>query len=404
MDLIGWVIFLVALLFSVMLHETGHFVVAKKFGMKCTRYFVGFGPTIWSTRRGETEYGIKALPVGGFVKIIGMHSLDDVDDPADEPRSFRRQPGWQRILVLCAGSFMHFLLAFLLIFGLAVTVGIENDNTTQLGTVSTCVAANTAQLNNGTCTASDKPSPARLAGLKTGDQVIAFNGQPVSNWTQLGDEIRRAPAGSVAAITVKRAVTAGHGTETLTLHAKLATVSGRSGSYLGIAPTAVFQWANPVRAAQYAGTSFGQVIVGSVKAVGALPAALPKLFSKDRGSTAAGQVSSVVGAAEATGTAVAADVGWQFKVSFILLLIASLNIFVGAFNMLPLLPLDGGHVAVVVWERIRAWFARLRKRPDPGLVDMAKLLPVSFSIFMVLVVFGVMLVLADIVNPVNLAG
>ncbi len=404
MDLIGWVIFLVALLFSVMLHETGHFVVAKKFGMKCTRYFVGFGPTIWSTRRGETEYGIKALPVGGFVKIIGMHSLDDVDDPADEPRSFRRQPGWQRILVLCAGSFMHFLLAFLLIFGLAITIGIENDNTTQLGTVSTCVAANTAQLNNGTCTASDKPSPARLAGLKTGDQVIAFNGQPVSNWTQLGDEIRRAPAGSVAAITVKRAVTAGHGPETLTLHAKLATVSGRSGSYLGIAPTAVFQWANPVRAAQYAGTSFGQVIVGSVKAVGALPAALPQLFSKDRGSTAAGQVSSVVGAAEATGTAVAANVGWQFKVSFILLLIASLNIFVGAFNMLPLLPLDGGHVAVVVWERIRAWFARLRKRPDPGLVDMAKLLPVSFSIFMVLVVFGVMLVLADIVNPVNLAG
>ena len=398
MDLIGWVIFLVALLFSVMLHETGHFVVAKKFGMKCTRYFVGFGPTIWSTRRGETEYGIKALPFGGFVKIIGMHSLDDVDDPADEPRSFRRQPGWQRILVLCAGSFMHFVLAFLLIFGLAVGIGIENDNTTQLGTVSACVAASTAQLNNGTCTASDKASPAKLAGLKTGDMVTAFDGKPVSNWTQLGNAIRQAPAGSDAAITVKR------GGRTLTLHATLASVSGRSGAYLGIAPSIVFQTANPVRAVQYAGTAFGQVVVGSVKAVGALPAALPKLFSKDRGSTAAGQVSSVVGAAEATGAAVAANVGWQYKVSFILLLIASLNIFVGAFNMLPLLPLDGGHVAVVVWERIRAWFARLRKRPDPGLVDMAKLLPVSFSIFMVLMVFGVMLVLADIVNPVNIAG
>jgi membrane-associated protease RseP (regulator of RpoE activity) len=94
MDLIGWVIFLFALLFSVMLHETGHFVTAKKFGMKASRYFVGFGPTLWSTRRGETEYGIKALPVGGFVKIVGMHSLDDPDDPADEPRSFRRKPGW----------------------------------------------------------------------------------------------------------------------------------------------------------------------------------------------------------------------------------------------------------------------------------------------------------------------
>ena len=145
MDLIGWVIFIVALLFSVMLHETGHFVTAKKFGMKVTRYFVGFGPTIWSTWRGETEYGIKALPFGGFVKIIGMHSLDDVADPADEPRSFRRHPAWQRIVVLCAGSFMHFVLAFLLIFGLALGIGIENDNTTQLGTISSCVAANTAR-------------------------------------------------------------------------------------------------------------------------------------------------------------------------------------------------------------------------------------------------------------------
>jgi membrane-associated protease RseP (regulator of RpoE activity) len=398
MDLIGWVIFLVALLFSVMLHETGHFVMAKKFGMKVTRYFVGFGPTLWSTRRGETEYGIKALPLGGFVKIIGMHSLDDVEDPADEPRSFRRKPAWQRIVVLCAGSFMHFVLAFLLIFSLALGIGISNDNTTQLGTVSACVAANTTQLNKGTCTASDQASPAKLAGLRVGDQVTAFNGKPVSNWTQLGDAIRKAPAGSAATITVKR------GGQTLTLHATLATVSGRSGAYLGIAPSVVFQTASPVRAAQYAGSAFGQVLVGSAKAVAALPGALPKLFSKDRGSTAAGQVSSVVGAAEATGAAVAANVGWQYKVSFVLLLIASLNIFVGAFNMLPLLPLDGGHVAVIVWERIRAWFARLRGRPDPGLVDMAKVLPVSFSIFMVLMFFGVALVLADIVNPVNIAG
>jgi membrane-associated protease RseP (regulator of RpoE activity) len=398
MDLIGWVIFVVALLFSVMLHETGHFVTAKKFGMKVTRYFVGFGPTLWSTRRGETEYGIKALPFGGFVKIIGMHSLDDVEDPADEPRSFRRQPAWQRIVVLCAGSFMHFVLAFVLIFGLALGIGIENDTTTQLGTISKCVATNTTQLNNGTCTASDQASPAKLAGLRIGDQVTAFNGAPVSNWTQLGNAIRKAPAGSQAAITVKR------GSQTLTLHATLATVSGRSGAYLGIAPAVVFQTANPVRAVQYAGSAFGQVLVGSAKAVGALPGALPKLFSKDRGSTAAGQVSSVVGAAEATGAAVAANVGWQYKVSFVLLLIASLNIFVGAFNMLPLLPLDGGHVAVIVWERIRAWFARLRGRPDPGPVDMAKVLPVSFSVFVVLMFFGVALILADIVNPVNIAG
>jgi len=398
MDLIGWVIFIVALLFSVMLHEAGHFVTAKKFGMKVTRFFVGFGPTIWSTWRGETEYGIKALPFGGFVKIIGMHSLDDVDDPADEPRSFRRQPAWQRIVVLCAGSFMHFVLAFLLIFGLALGIGIENVNTTQLGTISSCVASNVTQLDNGICTASDKPSPAKLAGLQPDDKVIAFDGKPVSNWTQLGNAIRAVHPGAPVTITVLR------DGKTLTLHTTLATVSGRSGGYLGIAPTVVFSPANPIRAVQYAGVAFEQVIVGSAKAVAALPGALPKLFAKDRGSTAAGQVSSVVGAAEATGAAVAAKVGWQFKVSFVLLLIASLNIFVGVFNMLPLLPLDGGHVAVVIWERIRAWFARLRGRPDPGLVDMAKLLPVSFSIFMVLMFFGVLLILADIVNPVNIAG
>ena len=192
--------------------------------------------------------------------------------------------------------------------------------------------------------------------------------------------------------------------KTLTLHTTLATVSGRSGGYLGIAPTVVFQPANPIRAVQYAGSAFGQVLDGSAKAVAALPGALPKLFTKERANTAAGQVSSVVGAAEATGQAVAANVGWQYKVSFVLLLIASLNIFVGVFNMLPLLPLDGGHIAVVIWERIRARFARLRGRPDPGLVDMAKLLPVSFSIFMVLMFFGVLLILADIVNPVNIAG
>jgi membrane-associated protease RseP (regulator of RpoE activity) len=398
MEWVGWAIFIVALLFSVMLHETGHFVMAKKFGMKATRYFVGFGPTLWSTRRGETEYGIKALPLGGFVKIIGMHSLDDVD-PEDEPRSFRGHPAWQRIIVLSAGSFMHFLLAFVLIGGLALGIGIENDNTTQLGEVTSCVAANVAALDNGTCSLTDAVSPAKLAGLRVGDTITAFDGKPVSNWTQLGNAIRVAPVGSVATITVLRAG------KTVTLHAKLAHVSGRSGAYLGIAPTVVFQVASPIGAITYAGSAFWQVLDGSADAVAALPGAFPKLFNKkERAETAGGQVTSVYGAAEATGQAVAADVGWQYKVSFVLLLIASLNIFVGAFNLLPLLPLDGGHIAIVIWERIRAWLARLRGRPDPGLVDISKVLPICFSIFMIVMVFGVLLVVADIVNPVNVVG
>jgi membrane-associated protease RseP (regulator of RpoE activity) len=397
MDLLGWVIFIAALLFSVMLHETGHFVTAKKFGMKVTRYFVGFGPTIWSTWRGETEYGIKALPFGGFVKITGMTSMDEVD-LADEPRSFRRHPAWQRIIVLSAGSFMHFLLAFVLIFGLALGIGIETDNTTQLGTVTSCVASSVTALNNGTCTASDKPSPAKLAGLRPGDQVIAFDGKPVSNWTQLGDAILRTPPGSPVTITVRR------DGKTVTLHTTLAAVPGRRGAYLGVAPAIVFAPANPVRAVQYAGSAFGQVIAGSAKAVAALPAAVPQLFSKNRANTAGGQVSSVVGAAEATGAAVAANVGWQLKVSYVLLLIASLNIFVGVFNLFPLLPLDGGHIAVVLWERIKARYFRLRGWRDPGLVDYRKFVPVSFSIFAVVCAFGVLLIVADLVNPVNIVG
>ena len=400
MNLIGWVIFIVALLVSVMLHETGHFALAKRFGMKVTRYFVGFGPTIWSTWRGETEYGIKALPFGGFVKIVGMHSLDDPEDPEDEPRSFRAHPAWQRILVLCAGSAMHFILALLLVFGLALGVGIANDNVTQVGTISPCLPASLKAYDNGSCTGSHQKSPAELAGLRVGDVVTNFDGRPVSNLTfiQLTDLIRPLPPGTPVTITVRR------DGKLVNLHTKLGGIPGRTGSYLGIGSAVVFQVANPLRAIEYSGSTFGQVLVGSGQAVAQLPGALPKLFAKDRSSTAAGQVSSVVGAAEATGAEVASNAGWQYKVSFVLLLIASLNIFVGAFNMLPLLPLDGGHVAAIIYERIRAWIARLRGRPDPGLVNMAKLVPVSFSLFVVLIFFSLILVLADIVNPINVVG
>jgi membrane-associated protease RseP (regulator of RpoE activity) len=395
LDALGWLIFLVALLVSVMLHETGHFVTAKRFGMKCTRYFIGFGPTIWSTWRGETEYGIKALPVGGFVKIVGMTSLDDVD-PEDEPRSFRQAPGWQRLIVLAAGSFMHFVIAAVLLFGLALAIGTQNDNTTQLGTVATCVPANEQALTNATaCTSTEAKSPAVVAGLKVGDTVTAFNGTAVSNWTQLSNAILKAKPGAPVSLTVDR------GGHSLTLHTALAEVPGH-GTYFGIAAATVFQPQSPLGAVKYVGTGFSQVVSGSVSALAHLPAAVPQLFAKDRSSTAAGNVSSVVGAARETGQAVAANVGWQYKVSFVLLLIASLNIFVGVFNMLPLLPMDGGHVAVVIWERIRAWFARLRRRPDPGMVDYRKLVPVSFSVFLVLVVFGMLLILADIFNPVSI--
>ena len=197
-------------------------------------------------------------------------------------------------------------------------------------------------------------------------------------------------------LTVRR------GDQTLTLHTTLVQYPGSTGGYLGIGQTTAFQVPSPLGAVTDFGSFFWQELSGSVQAVGALPAAIPRLFSKDRSQTTGGQVSSMVGIAEATGQAVAADVGWRYKVEYVLLLIAAVNIFIAAFNMLPLLPLDGGHVAAIVWERIRAWFARLRGRPDPGLVDMRKLVPAMFSIFMVLVFFSMIVLVADIVNPVNM--
>jgi membrane-associated protease RseP (regulator of RpoE activity) len=390
--LLGVVIFVLALLISIMLHEAGHFLTAKKFHMKVTQFFVGFGQTIWSRMRGETEYGVKALPLGGFVKITGMTALDEVD-PADEPRSFRRQPGWQRAIVLAAGSFMHFVLAFVLLFFLAVGIGIQN--TTTIGQVTPCVPVNVKALDQLSCKGSHAASPAKVAGLRAHDQVISIAGTPVHDWIQLGDVIRKQPPGQPVPVVVQR------GGRQLTLQVTPTIVPQRQGSYLGI-DDQIFQRVGPLSAVSYAGSAFGQVLGGSGSAIAKLPSALPDLFAKNRARTPAGNVSSVVGAANIAGQAVAAGGGWRYSVSTLLLIIISLNIFVGAFNLLPLLPLDGGHLAIVIFERVRAFLARLRGRPDPGLADIRRLIPVSVGVFALLVGLGLVLIAADIFNPVHL--
>ena len=194
-------IFVVALLTSVMLHELGHFLTAKKFGMRVTQFFVGFGRTLWSTIRGETEYGVKALPFGGFVKITGMTSVEEVD-VADEPRSFRNQPGWQRIIVLAAGSFMHFALAFFLLFVLAIGIG-QSANSNIISSIAGCVPVSAKTLNSANPCAGGNlaKSPAEVAGLKPDDKIISVAGKPVGNWNKLhtalgGPEGRRAASRS----------------------------------------------------------------------------------------------------------------------------------------------------------------------------------------------------------------
>ena len=388
--LIGVLIFVVALLVSVMLHEAGHFVTAKAFGMKATQFFVGFGTTLWSTRRGETEYGVKALPLGGFVKITGMTILDDVD-PADEPRSFRAKPGWQRSIVLAAGSFMHFVIAFVLLFFLAVGVGVADQSGTTVSVLS-CVPAK----EQASCVQGDPRSPAALAGLHSGDKIVAVAGQRVHNWNQIGDAIKKHPAGSPVPFTINR------GGREITKQVTLTSVSWRKGAFLGVAPIVVYNRAGPIKGVTFAGSQFGSITTQSVTALGRIPKAIPYLFSKDRAATPGGQVSSIYGAASITGDVVAANIGWQQKLSVVLLIIIEVNIFVGIFNLVPLLPLDGGHLAVVLFERARAWIARLFRRADPGPVDIKRLIPVSVGVFALVVAFGLLLIAADIINPLSL--
>ncbi len=393
---VGIVIFIIALLFSVMLHEFGHFLTAKKFGMRVTQFFVGFGTTLWSFFRGETEYGVKALPFGGFVKITGMTSMEEID-VADEPRSFRNQPGWQRIIVLAAGSFMHFVLALFLLFVLAIGIGMA-QNSNQISAVTTCVPASVAALNSDSPCAGAGPgkSPAMEAGLKPGDRIISLNGKPVTSFNDLHTVLASQKAGVPVPIVVVR-----HGHD-VDFTVSLAHIPRDAVPFLGMEPVTVYQREGFTGSIAFAGSQFGDTITSSVSAIGRLPAAIPDLFAKDRAKTPAGDVSSVVGVGDVTGTVVEAAIPWQAKVTLVLYLIASLNIFVGLFNLLPLLPLDGGHLAVVIFERIRAWFARLRGRPDPGLVDIQKLVPVSMLVFAVLVGFGTLLIAADIFNPVHI--
>jgi membrane-associated protease RseP (regulator of RpoE activity) len=242
----------------------------------------------------------------------------------------------------------------------------------------------------------DPRSPAALAGLHSGDKIVAVAGQRVHNWNQIGDAIKEHPAGSPVPFTINR------GGREITKQVTLTSVSWRKGAFLGVSPIVVYSRAGPIKGLTFAGSQFGSITTQSVTALGRIPKAIPYLFSKDRAATPGGQVSSIYGAASITGDVVAANIGWQQKLSVVLLIIIDVNIFVGIFNLVPLLPLDGGHLAVVLFERARAWIARLFHRADPGPVDIKRLIPVSVGVFALVVAFGLLLIAADIINPLSL--
>ncbi|MEU6748953.1 RIP metalloprotease [Spirillospora sp. NPDC046719] len=393
---LGAVAFVIALLVSVMLHEGGHLLTAKRFGMKATQYFVGFGPTLWSRTRGETEYGVKAIPLGGFVKIIGYTPLEEVDE-ADRPRAFYRQPAGRRAIVIAAGVVVNFVFAFVLLMAMAMTVGVRQPGTvtTTVDQVSTCVPA---RLQDD-CGGGRPASPAKAAGLRAGDRVLSFNGTPVADWDELRDAIDKAKPGETVPVVVQRAGVR----QPVTLRMRLADVGGEP--FVGLSARVVgsgYERTGPVNAAVFAGRAIGRTVQSMGQIVVDLPAAIPKLFTPERQSSPGGQVGSVVGATEVSGQIFSSHSTVRDKIALYLSLVVSVNIFLGALNVVPLLPLDGGHLAVVAYERLRVRFNAVRGRPDPGTVDMTKLMPLTYLAVLVLVGLGVLLILADLVNPLQM--
>ena len=447
--LLGVVIFVAAILASIGLHELGHMIPAKKFGGKVTQYFIGFGPTVWSKQVGETEYGVKAIPLGGYVKIVGMlppgasELADEVTvdasgdtvtrvrksntgmftqlisdaraaewelvKPEDTDRLFYKMASWKKMVVMAGGPTVNLLIAFFIFWGVFATYGQQSVEVVKgaptISTVSECVIPFTEEGRD--CTAQDPPSPAFEAGLRPGDQVSAFNGVAVTGWDQLRELIRDNSDGdaSIAYVRDGQQLT---GTTSTTVEARPTSETDetlREVGFLGVTPEVeiITTTGGPI----YTLDQMGDMTVQTVKALGTLPVkvfdvaqAIVGLEERDP----EGPV-SIVGGGRLAGETVSSDVfPVTEKTVYLLMLIAGFNFFIGMFNFLPLLPLDGGHIASAAWEWARRGLARLRRRPDPGYVDAAKLLPVAYVVASAMLVMGVVLIIGDLVVPLSLRG
>ena len=385
-SLLGITLFVLALMVAIFLHEGGHFTTAKLFGMKVERFFLGFGPTIWSFRRGETEYGVKALPLGGFCKIAGMSPYENdgnfleedrsADKPAAPPtppeRQFRNKPAWQRSIVLAAGSLTHFLVAILLTWVVLVAIGIGTGQATT--TIDRTVA-----LNAGT------PSPAQKAGLQAGDRIVAVDGNQVATFEELRAALQ-AKGGEQITIDYVRDGQAHTATVTPV------TQGGRG--FLGFQPSEETRRVGVLAALPESIKLFWDTPVATNKGLGGLVTGLADRLSGPQpapagGGGGGGEVGNggpigIVGITRLAGQAVANN---QWAI-FIAILI-QLNIVVGVFNLLPLPPMDGGYLAFVLWQVVT------RRE-----VDLRKVVPVAALIVGLLVMLTVGLVWLDITNPV----
>jgi membrane-associated protease RseP (regulator of RpoE activity) len=392
---IGVLAFVIALLVSVMLHEGGHFIAAKAFGMKATQFFVGFGPTLWSRQRGETEYGVKAIPAGGFVKIIGMTPLEEVP-VEDQPRAFINKPGWQRFIVLVAGSTMHFVIAIVLLIILFLGWPTVVHGAGRVAAVEPCVSTSA----DDSCPAGAPRAPA-TGKLQAGDVITAVNGQQVVHGSgQIVSLTSHAAPGPIT-FTVQRAGT------TLDVVVTPVVVDGqtRVGIQLNDAKNAKYVRVGVGGAITGGFKMFGTFFVDSFKAFGVVPHEIGQLISHPAAkreattSSGGGQVTSVFGVARFAGEAFQAD-GFSGGVFTVIEIIASVNIFVGIFNLFPFLPLDGGHVAILVYEKVRDAWRRRRHLIAAGPVDLNKLMPFTYGVLAIIVAVSALILVADIANPV----
>jgi membrane-associated protease RseP (regulator of RpoE activity) len=379
MEIFGFLAFVVALLLSVMVHEFGHYITARKFGMWVSEFFVGFGKRIWSVQRGETEFGVKAIPAGGYCKIEGMAPNDEMPE-GEEHRAFYKASSGKKLIVLGAGSFLHFVLGFLLLFTLFAGIG-----TNQVLPVISEVVPNSA---------------AQAAGIQAGDEILAINGKQVREWYKDVEVIRQSQ-GAELTLQIDR-----DGQQlTVVTNARLTDVDGTQRYVLGIINDVGLKRTGLLLSVKNSALVTKEFLVESVRSLGKLPEKIPALW----GATVRGEerdangLVGVVGVARVSGEAVGSDkLDPMERLATFVLIVASLNIFVGIFNLLPILPLDGGHMAVAIADEIRAFFARLRGRPRPAPIDVTVLTPVTMVVFVVLATLTLLLLVADVINPVIL--
>lgn len=399
--IIGVVLFALGICISVALHEAGHMVTAKAFGMKVRRYFVGFGPTVFSWRRGETEYGLKWIPLGGFCDIAGMTALDEVT-PDEAPRAMWRFKTWKRTVVMCAGSITHFILGFVVLYLMAVTMGLPNltaaDPSPVLASTSCARSATTEEQAKDTTCPPGALRPAQAAGLLAGDKILSVGGKPVASWTEMLAAVQ-ATSGPTEFDVVRNGQNLALVVDVPKVQ-RWSSAGVREVGMIGASPVtpAITTQYGPVAAVgatfSFTGTMFAETAQRLVQFPERIPAVVSAIFGGERDPNTP---VSVVGASRIGGEAVEQGIWVLF-----FFLLASLNFFIGVFNLLPLLPLDGGHIAVVWYERIRDWIRGLRGKAAGGPVDYTKL----SGLTMVLVLIGgavtLLTVTADIVNPIRL--